>query len=325
MPCLLVVSLTGPLQAQAAGWTITPKIQVDIANKHFDAPRTEVAPIIDGIVDGDPAGLGAHQLANKHFDAPRTEVTPIIDGIVDGDPAWLGAHQIDDFYQVQPNEYLPASEKTEVLVTYDSNNLYVAARLYYRNKEDLIANILRQGEGTGSDDRLGLILDPFGDGRRGYIFILNRNSVRADSLFVGTSNTQSNWEGIWQGQATDTEYGWSVEMQIPFKTLSFDPNATTWGINFRRDHELTSERMGWYSQNQAMNPGTSGTMTALRDINQGLGLDVEPSISLNKHKDNVTGESSSNFQPSMDVFYKITPELNAALTINTLQYTPHSR
>jgi hypothetical protein len=312
-----VVSLTGPLQAQAAGWTITPKIQVDIANKHFDAPRTEVAPIIDGIVDGDPAWLGAHQLANKHFDAPRTEVTPIIDGIVDGDPAWLGAHQIDDFYQVQPNEYLPASEKTEVLVTYDSNNLYVAARLYYRNKEDLIANILRQGEGTGSDDRLGLILDPFGDGRRGYIFILNRNSVRADSLFVGTSNTQSNWEGIWQGQATDTEYGWSVEMQIPFKTLSFDPNATTWGINFRRDHELTSERMGWYSQNQAMNPGTSGTMTALRDINQGLGLDVEPSISSNKHKNNVTGESSSTFQPSMDVFYKITPELNTALTINT--------
>ncbi|MDG2087890.1 MAG: hypothetical protein P8J68_04030, partial [Arenicellaceae bacterium] len=59
-PCLLLISLTGLIQAQAAGWTITPKIQVDLANKHFDAPRTEVAPIIDGIVGGDP-GLGAHQ------------------------------------------------------------------------------------------------------------------------------------------------------------------------------------------------------------------------------------------------------------------------
>ena len=151
----------------------------------------------------------------------------------------------------------------------------------------------------------------------GIFFILNKNSVRADSLFVGTSSLQSNWEGIWQGQAIDTEYGWSLEMQIPFKTLSFDPNATTWGINFRRDYELTSKRMGWYSQNQAMNPGASGTMTAPRDINQGIGLDVEPSISLNKNKDSVTGQSSSNFQPSLDAFYKITPELNAALTINT--------
>lgn len=150
LSCLLFCGITVPLQAQES---VQQTIQVDLASKHFEAPRTELAPVIDGIVDGDPA--------------------------------WIGAHQIDDLYQVQPNEYLPASEKTEVLVTYDSNNLYVAARLYYRNKEDIIANVLRQGEGTGSDDRLGLILDPYGNGRRGYIFILNKHSVRADSLFVG--------------------------------------------------------------------------------------------------------------------------------------------
>ena len=256
-------------------------------------------------------------LAAKHFDAPRTEIAPVIDGVIDGDPAWADAHQIDDLYQVRPNEYLPASDRTEFLVTYDASNLYVAARVYYQNKDNIIANVLRQGEATGSDDRIALILDPFGDGRRGYLFILNSNSVRVDSLFVGTSNTQSNWDGIWQGQATGTDYGWSGEIQIPFKTLSFDPGAATWGINFRRDSELTSERMGWYSQNQAMDPGASGTMTALRDINQGLGLDIEPSVSLVKHKNNETGESSSSFEPSLDAFYKITPSLNAALTINT--------
>ncbi|MBT5030835.1 MAG: carbohydrate binding family 9 domain-containing protein [Proteobacteria bacterium] len=256
-------------------------------------------------------------MASKHFDAPRTEIAPVIDGVIDGDPAWAGAHQIDDFYQVRPNEYLPASDKTEFLITYDSSNLYVAARVYYRNKNDIIANVLRQGAATGSDDRISLILDPYGDGRRGYLFILNSNSVRVDSLFVGTSSTQPNWEGIWQGQATSTDYGWSGEIQIPFKTLSFDPDAATWGINFRRDSELTSERMGWYSQNQAMDPGASGTMTALRDINQGWGLDIEPSISLIKHKNNETGESSSSFEPSLDAFYKITPALNGALTINT--------
>ena len=255
--------------------------------------------------------------ADKHFDAPRTEVVPVIDGTVDGDPAWQNARLIDDLYQNQPVEYLPASEKTEFLIMYDADNLYVAARLYYQNKEDIIANVLRQGEGTSSDDRIGLVLDPFGDGRRGYLFIINSNSVRSDSLFVSTSRFQPDWEGIWEAQATRTDYGWSGEMKIPFKTLSFDPNATTWGINFRRDIEGKAERIGWFSQNQAMDPGSSGTMTAPQDINQGRGLDIVPSLSLVKNKNDETGESSTEFEPSIDAFYKITPALNAAVTINT--------
>jgi hypothetical protein len=315
-PCLLLISLTGLIQAQAAGWTITPKIQVDLANKHFDAPRTEVAPIIDGIVGGDP-GLGAHQIANKHFDAPRTEVVPVIDGVINGDPAWQSALMIDDLYQNQPVEYLPASEKTEFLIMYDADNLYIATRLYYQNKEDIVANVLRQGDDTSSDDRIGVILDPFGDGRRGYLFIINNNSVRSDSLFVSTSRFQPDWEGIWEGQATPTDYGWSSEIKIPFKTLSFDPSAKTWGINFRRDIEAKTERIGWFSQNQAMNPGASGTMTAPQNINQGRGLDIRPSLSLAKNKNHETGESSTGFEPSIDLFYKITPALNAAVTINT--------
>ena len=174
---------------------------------------------------------------SKHFDAPRTELAPVMDGVIDGDPAWLNARLIDDLYQIRPLEYLPASEKTEFLVMYDADNLYVAAKFYYQNKEDIVANILRQGESTFSDDRVGLILDPFGDTRRGYLFNLNSNSVRSESLFVSTSRFQPDWEGIWEAQSQITDYGWSGEIRIPFKTLSFDPNATTWGINFRRDME----------------------------------------------------------------------------------------
>ena len=66
-----------------------------------------------------------------------------------------------------------------------------------------------------------------------------------------------------------------------------------------------------------MNPGASGTMTALQDINQGRGLDIVPSLSLVERKNEETGESSTDFEPSLDAFYKITPSLNGALTINT--------
>ena len=344
---LLLAFHSGLLQAQ---WKIFVKdspsqtIQADRASTNFDAPSIELAPTIDVVNDDSPDAQSEHiidgvnqiqtveyvpaslepesqtapyDLASKHFDTPRTELVPTIDGVIDGDPAWLGARVIDDLYQNQPVEYLPASEKTEFLIMYDADNLYVAARLYYQNKEDIIANVLRQGDGTNNDDRIGVILDPFGDGRRGYLFIINSNSVRSDSLFVSTSRFQPDWQGIWEAQATPTDYGWSGEIKIPFKTLSFDPNAATWGVNFRRDIKAKTERIGWYSQNQAMNPGASGTMTAPENINQGRGLDVVPSLILVNNKNDETGESSTNFEPSVDAFYKITPSLNAAVTINT--------
>ena len=52
-------------------------------------------------------------------------------------------------------------------------------------------------------------------------------------------------------------------------------------------------------------------------MDQGMGLDVVPSLTANRQRTFVPSDSENNFEPSLDIFYKVTPSLNASLTINT--------
>ena len=72
--------------------------------------------------------------------------------------------------------------------------------------------------------------------------------------------------------------GWTVEMAIPFKDLSFDPAKPDWVIEFTREIRHLNERDRW-SSISAATLGTdisrSGTLTGITGINQGLGLDIQ--------------------------------------------------
>src|SRR5690606_11799139 len=54
----------------------------------------------------------------------RAEVAPIIDGRLD-DPVWQQAAVIDDFHQIRPGNGTPPSERSEIDLLYDRDNLYV--------------------------------------------------------------------------------------------------------------------------------------------------------------------------------------------------------
>ena len=67
--------------------------------------------------------------AQKTVRVVRTATPPVIDGVV-GETEWANAARVDDLHQIQPEEYAPPTERTEVLVFYDDDALYIAARLY---------------------------------------------------------------------------------------------------------------------------------------------------------------------------------------------------
>jgi len=109
--------------------------------------------------------------------------------------------------------------------------------------------------------------------------------------------------------------------------LSFDPNSDAWGLNFSRSLETRNEDMAWVSRNRRWDPSSSGSMTGLSGLDQGIGLDVVPSASVGNKRvlreDNpatpsVEADTSEDeIEPSLDIFYKLTPQLNGALTFNT--------
>ncbi len=255
-------------------------------------------------------------VSRKSVRAIRVETPPVIDGRLD-DSVWELAQPITDFHQIRPGNQTEPSEITEVYVLYDDDALYIGARMADSNPELISAPVIRHGQGLPSDDRLVVILDPFNTQRTGYRFETNLNAVRHDALYTSVSSFQLEWNTIWATATSSYDNGWIAEVEIPFKSLPFDPSIDTWGFNFGRGIRRRGEEMAWVSYNRTYNPSISGLLTGLEGMDQGVGLDLVPSISVNRDKQFDVGTNQTNTDPSLDAFYRLTPSLNAALTINT--------
>ncbi|MCI5106207.1 MAG: carbohydrate binding family 9 domain-containing protein [Pseudomonadales bacterium] len=254
--------------------------------------------------------------APRSFEAVRVDTAPVIDGIID-EAVWQQAEMITDFHQTSPGDGDPTSEPTELYVVYTDQALYIAARMYDSDPELISAPTIRHGQGLPFDDRLVVILDPFNQGRAGYRFETNLNGVRHDALYENTTSFRLDWNTIWETATSVEDDAWVAEIEIPFKSLPFDPNVETWGFNFGRGIRRKGEEMAWVSQNRSYNPSIMGEMTGMRDMDQGLGLDIVPSFAAVRQRQYSPAASDESLEPSLDAFYRLTPSLNAALTINT--------
>ncbi len=230
---------------------------------------------------------------------------------------WQNATVIEDLHQVTPVEYGEPTERTIIYLLYDSENIYVAARMFDKEPDEVTARILRQNQPIGGDDRFFVQIDAFGNNRSGNLFGVNPNGVRFDGIFQNVTDRQFDWDGIYRAEAAIDEQGWTAELAIPFKTLSFDPAKDSWHMNFVRYIIRRNEQMAWTSRNRTTDPTSMGVVMGLRDLEQGMGLDVVPAVSVRDRKLFAGSVRDSDTEPSLDVFYKVTPALNAALTINT--------
>ncbi|SVA73781.1 uncharacterized protein METZ01_LOCUS126635, partial [marine metagenome] len=202
------------------------------------------------------AGQGSDSFPLKTLQAVRADSPLSIDGHLD-EAAWASAAVVEDFHQILPLEYAPSSQKTQFFLLYDDDALYVAGKMWDSEPDLITAKVLRQGGQSWTDDQFHVLLDPFNDKRSGYRFMVNPNGLRQEGLVINTSQVEWNWGGIWQAAATQDEEGWVAEARIPFKTLSFDPESDTWGINFTRKVSRDNETIGWVSRNQEQNPAIS--------------------------------------------------------------------
>ncbi len=254
--------------------------------------------------------------AQKQVRAVRVATPPVIDGRMD-DAVWQQAEVITDFHQIRPGNQTEPSERTEVYVVYDDDAIYIAARMYDSEPDLIAAPVIRHGQGMGSDDRLVVILDPFNTQRTGYRFETNLNAARHEALYTSVNSFQIEWNTIWDTATSVDGNSWIAELEIPFKSLPFDASIDTWGFNFGRGIRRRGEEMAWVSYNRTYNPSISGLVTGLEGMDQGVGLDLVPSFSTSRNKNFSLNTTNTQTDPSLDAFYRLTPSLNAALTINT--------
>jgi hypothetical protein len=248
----------------------------------------------------------------------RTDRPPVIDGNV-SDNAWLRAAVINQLYQREPINGEPVSEKTEFLFLYDNNNLYIGLKCY-DDPGGITAKELARDVSLGEDDRIQVIFDTFLDGRNGYWFQIGPRGSIGDAL-VGENGKDFNksWDGIWDGKARITGEGWEAEMVIPFKTMGFKKGLETWGLKIIRYIKRKSESSYWPATSLNADKfaiSDAGRMTGLKNISQGIGLDLVPYATGGFSKKQA-GSPDPVLDGGIDAFYQVTPSLKAAVTVNT--------
>jgi hypothetical protein len=181
---------------------------------------------------------------------------PVLDGRVIGDSAWIGLGPTSGFWQVQPDDGEPATQKTEVYVGFSDDALYIGVIAYDDDPDAILVTDSRRDSDLGETDSFQVVIDGLRDGQNGFVFGTNPAGIEYDgqvthegtggALGSGSGGFNLNWDGTWDVATEISETGWSAEMRIPFRTLRYGRGDTqTWGINFQRNIRRNNEISYW--------------------------------------------------------------------------------
>ena len=174
----------------------------------------------------------------KMATAVRCSEAPIIDGDLDDD-AWNSALPVDEFFQIDPLELAPPSEKTIAKVLYDDESLYISFRSYDSQPERIKRALVRRDnwmEGFNSNsDLVGFSIDSRNDDYNCYFFAVNASGVKIDVSISGHEEYDSSWDAVWDVAIQIKPDGWTAEFGLPFAMFQFDNmQDLVWGIEFLR-------------------------------------------------------------------------------------------
>ena len=166
-----------------------------------------------------------------------------LDGQLD-EPVYATVPAITGFIQQSPDEGAPATEKTEAWIMFDERNLYVAGRIWdSAPPSEWVANEMRRDTAQlRQNDTFALILDTFYDRRNGVAFYTNALGAIADFALTNEGNPNSDWNPVWDVRTGRFGGGWTVEMEVPFRSLRYRPGPSqVWGVQLRRNVRRKNE------------------------------------------------------------------------------------
>jgi len=251
---------------------------------------------------------------------------------------WTRAPLIDDFRQREPQEGTPATERTEVRVAYDAENLYVGIDAFDSRPDLVVARLLQRdrvmsrhgfgGIGFQGDDGVAILLDAFHDHRNAVIFATNPNGAEYDALLTDEGDQFNvDWRGVWRVASARTDHGWSTEFAIPWRTLRYPPDAIgrVWGFNVFRVIQRKKEEVLWRSWSREGGGfdrvSQAGHLLGLAGLpRSGLNIEAKPFAlegrTQNRVEDgSLVGERRTDF--GLDLKSEIRPGLVLDLTANT--------
>ena len=183
-----------------------------------------------------PAVISRDGEGNATVRATRLDESIRLDGVLD-EPFYSRVPPISDFIQSLPVEGGEPSERTEAWIGFDDTDIYVSARVWDSAPEsEWVANEMRRDTNQlRQNDTFGVMFDTFYDRRNGVMFYTNPLGALAEFAITNEGNPNTDWNPVWDVRTGRFDGGWTVEMQIPFKSLRYRPGTEqVWGLQLRR-------------------------------------------------------------------------------------------
>ena len=268
-----------------------------------------------------PEGTAALTLEAIRLDAPLD-----IDGRLD--EALYGFDPMPAFTQYEPIYNAEPTQRTDVWVAFDDDNVYVAARVWEGDLDRMVANEMRRdSNNTWQNETFAIVLDTFHDRRNGLEFAVNPLGGRNDGQLTNEGSYNGDWNPVWDLATGRFDGGWTVEMALPFKSLRYGPGrAQTWGFQARRSNRWKNELSfltlppAGLGQNGLFRVSAAATLTGLEAPPPSRNLEVKPFVISDVSTD-LTASPTVRNDPGgdvgLDVKYGVTPNLTADLTLNT--------
>ena len=197
--------------------------------------------------DGPPAPQGRETMARDGDGRVTVRAirltTPLrLDGRLD--EAMYGEYSpVSDFIQAEPQPGSSATEKTEVWVAFDEDNVYVTVRAWESQPERMVVNEMRRDStNVWQNENFLFAFDTLYDRRNSVAFQFNPIGGRMDAQVANESQYNGDWNPIWTVALSRFDGGWVGEAAVPFKSLRYRAGTEqVWGVQFRRINRWKNE------------------------------------------------------------------------------------
>ena len=257
--------------------------------------------------------------ANEPLKPLLTNSAPVINGQLD-DEVWRNAPQVTGFKTFAPDFGRDGSENTITYMLYDSENLYFAFKCH-DSEPDKIKTSLSSRDNIISDDWVCINLDSFNDQQALTAFYINSLGIQADSWFAA-GNEDFNSDLVWYSAGTLHPDGYTIEVQIPLKSLRYTDNEPVeMSVFFERYISRKSEHSSYPAMDPAKGEAFLTQMKPMvyQNLKHYTLLEILPAVTYSyksKIVENKLSKDENKPDVSLTAKYGITSKLILDGTVN---------
>jgi hypothetical protein len=284
------------------------------------SPAQEAPPVL-------PATPSRDVEARITVRAVRLEEPLRLDGTLD-ESVYTTVAPVSNFIQTEPRSGTVSTERTEMWVTFDGENIYVSVRASESQPDRMVVNEMRRdSQNIFQNENFQFSFDTFHDGRNSVAFQFNPIGGRMDGQVTNETDYNGDWNPLWSLEVRRHETGWTAEAAVPFKSLRYRPGAAQiWGVQARRINRWKNEVSFLSPVPDGQGPGAFRRVSAFAVL-EGLeappssrAFDVKPYVTSNLTTDRTVTPAIDNAfgrDAGVDVKYAVTQNLTGDFTYRT--------